>query len=788
MAAWREKLGVLGERVADTMTRLQLVDSCTLNLFVALPRSSLSLRGQGHVSCAALWRSAPLWSAGLTSIDLRHTRVDDKFIARLGASEAAETIECLNLSQSQYITDAAIAHLRAFPRLRWLALKGCNRVTPDAADALTRNCPSLQELDVSQNKMVTDAFFTGLLRRDVDGRQGLPALVSLRLVGTEVTSIGCLRFIRERDGTEKLTTFTVPYRWYSTGATNDWLEVLEECWRRCPRLTRPPFPRIRCRSLLRIMDACAGAGLGHAPPELRELSLGLLADPCAETGHGHEAATAIAACRAQLVRLDLCSFHGRDLAATPELDRAIASLGDRLLALRLAHFDAAASRWSLPSMSGRLETLTLDRIRCPFVGLTTALSGLGHHLRHLFLESCTFTTTSTTEELTSADDDDVSRDWGAMVAALGRLERLCWCASAFSPPRALRVAIAHPRLERLELGGSDPEDGPALELERLACPQLRRVVLDLERLRWVGQHTLAAALREQSPALEEIDIDDGGVMRCPSRPFARLHTLTLRRAIPVASGDDDDDAAVQVTGLAAGESLTRLSLARYGLARAGELDGLLRHFPRLTRLELDSVPLPALAFDALQQHEALSELSLSNIECEPFAMSCAGFPNLTALQLNGKFITALRLNNHPTLARVVVANSSRLVALSALGCPSLYHLHIESSGGAADGDRLALAIDCPSLLRLSLYGVRSRSVDVAPLRCPKLRHLVLDRVDHLPLSVVEQVFAECPDLATAKLTSCGVEREDVERLCQPRRSGEELQVAWGQDGEVFEWP
>lgn len=118
MAAWREKLGVLGERVADTMTRLQLVDSCTLNLFVALPRSSLSLRGQGHVSCAALWRSAPLWSAGLTSIDLRHTRVDDKFIARLGASEAAETIECLNLSQSQYITDAAIAHLRAFPRLR----------------------------------------------------------------------------------------------------------------------------------------------------------------------------------------------------------------------------------------------------------------------------------------------------------------------------------------------------------------------------------------------------------------------------------------------------------------------------------------------------------------------------------------------------------------------------------------------------------------------------------------------------------------------------------------------
>jgi hypothetical protein len=136
-----------------------------------------------------------------------------------------------------------------------------------------------------------------------------------------------------------------------------------------------------------------------------------------------------------------------------------------------------------------------------------------------------------------------------------------------------------------------------------------------------------------------------------------------------------------------------------------------------------------------------------------FAMLAAGFPNLTALQLNGKFITALRLNNHPTLARVVVANSSRLVALSALGCPSLYQLHIESSGGAADGDRLALAIDCPSLLRLSLYGVRSRSVDVAPLRCPKLRHLVLDRVDHLPLSVVEQVFAECPDLATAKVPS-----------------------------------
>jgi hypothetical protein len=200
--------------------------------------------------------------------------VDDEFIARLGASEAAETIECLNLSQSLYITDAAIAHLRAFPRLRYtlsfsavfapLRSSDNTQHTTHNTQHTTHNTqhtthntqhtthntqhkvagsqglqssdtgrgrcadselslasgllsPSLnwraallayrnphthdtrhhtQELDVSQNKMVTDAFFTGLLRRDVDGRQGLPALVSLRLVGTEVTSIGCLRFIR----------------------------------------------------------------------------------------------------------------------------------------------------------------------------------------------------------------------------------------------------------------------------------------------------------------------------------------------------------------------------------------------------------------------------------------------------------------------------------------------------------------------------------------------------------------------------------------------------------------
>lgn len=117
-------------------------------------------------------------------VNLKAFDFDDATLAKLGRLGKLERLDLSGMdvnakgdSKSIQVTDAGITHLAGLASLRWLSLKGCNRVTGMTLAKL-RSIPQLEHLDCNSTAITSEAIAT------------LPQLPSLR----ELSLTFCMDF------------------------------------------------------------------------------------------------------------------------------------------------------------------------------------------------------------------------------------------------------------------------------------------------------------------------------------------------------------------------------------------------------------------------------------------------------------------------------------------------------------------------------------------------------------------------------------------------------------------
>lgn len=169
----------------------------------------------------------------LKRLDLSHTYVTDRGIERL---RQLQQLEDLNLNTAEFLTDAAVSHLRANKALRRLVLRGVD--ITDVGMPHVGEITSLRSLDLSHT-MVGDV-----------GLESLPPLIELeelKLGGNAITGLN-LNFLKLLPKLKKLSLQGIQRR--NAGA----------CW--TPRITDLDLDAIALLTNLEELDLGIGVSLG----------------------------------------------------------------------------------------------------------------------------------------------------------------------------------------------------------------------------------------------------------------------------------------------------------------------------------------------------------------------------------------------------------------------------------------------------------------------------------------------------------------------------------------------
>jgi dynein assembly factor 1 len=135
--------------------------------------------------CKALW----LDSNGFSKIEnlaplveLRCLYLSKNLVCRIEGLEALQHLTILDLSNNRL---ASIDNLSCCPNLQTLNVSHNFLTTVDSISHL-KECPALNNIDITNNRLETDEAFLGLF-------SAVPALVALSINGNEVTKLGTFR-------------------------------------------------------------------------------------------------------------------------------------------------------------------------------------------------------------------------------------------------------------------------------------------------------------------------------------------------------------------------------------------------------------------------------------------------------------------------------------------------------------------------------------------------------------------------------------------------------------------